>query len=121
MQPAGDGLAESSWPSPSARSARHAASTSRDVATGGALALVVDELSGPDAGEAAGLPLELAEVVPRGGGGAAGPPVAAANATGSATAARPQRNAAVLTATATPLSSIAHSIAAAETGSAPDW
>ncbi len=53
--------------------------------------------------------------------GGAGPAVAAANASGSATATRPHRNAAVLTATATPFSSIAHSIASAETGSAPDW
>ena len=52
---------------------------------------------------------------------ALGPAVAAANASGSATATRPHRNAAVLAATATPFSSIAHSIASAETGSAPDW
>jgi hypothetical protein len=46
-------------------------------------------------------------------------PVAEANADGSATATRPHRNAAVLAATATPFSSIDHSIAAAEKGSAP--
>ena len=56
-----------------------------------------------------------------GGAATVGPAVAAANAAGSATATRPHRNAAVLTATATPFSSIAHSIASAETGSAPDW
>ena len=44
---------------------------------------------------------------------------AASNAAGSATATRPQRNAAVLTATATPLSRIAHSMASALMGSAP--
>jgi hypothetical protein len=47
--------------------------------------------------------------------------VAAANAAESATATRPQRKAAVLAATATPFSSIAHSIAAADIGSAPRW
>ena len=40
---------------------------------------------------------------------------------GSATAARPQRKAAVFTATATPFSSIAHSTAAADSGSTPAW
>ena len=74
--------------------------------------------------EPPGLPRQLAEATvgrsARAIGRAAGA-AAAANAAGSATATRPQRNAAVLAATATPLSSMAHSIAAAEIGSAPAW
>ena len=58
----------------------------------------------------------MADEVGEGGG-----VVAAAKAAGSATATRPQPNAAMLAATATPLIVMADSIAAPDIGSRPAW